>query len=472
MKRQIKALLISFAAIVLLVGAFFAVKIFVKPAEKPEEPIIGSYQLINENYKTAQKIEISNNNGEFTINRLEDSVFGIAEFEGYPQDKANYTLLFSGISKFTSTDKIVSPENLEPYGLKNPEGKAKIYYDNENSYTIYVGGQSLYSETEGRYVRIEGDENVYVLDSSTADLILAKKTDFISLAITNESFENLTDILNKAEFSGSKITPFSIVPAQVTYDGENYNDSFKIDMPYDIFIDDDKAGTVFSTLFNLFASGIEVLGYNDSDLAKYGLDNPATICKLSYGEESEIIISLGNKSEEGYYYMITDQYRVIYRISEHYAETLADISPASVMSTSPVLPSISLVDNMIIDYGGERYDYKITSDPSDKTYLKIEKDGEEIRKEDFQKFYSTALLYKVTDIADTSKEGEPTLRIEYVYSDDAKGSDIVEFYNIGERKYKVVKNSAAGYITKSTSVKDITDLLEKLISGERIVADE
>lgn len=472
MKRQVKALLISLVAVVLLVGALFSLKLFVKPTEESPETEKGNYTLISENYKTANKLELTNNNGSFEINRIEESVFSIPGFEEYPQDSADFVILFSGISRLSSADMVSAPEDLEPFGLKNPKGKATIYFDNGKSYTLLVGGESPYSETEGRYIKLEGDKNVYVLDKSVADLILAKKTDFISLNITNINFEKLTDVLKRADFSGKNVKAFSLLPEQKTYDGTNYAASFKISLPYDIFIDDDKANTVFTTLLNLFASDIEVLGYTDNDLRKYGLLDPSVVASFTFSEDESIKLTLGNKSDEGYYYLISDKYKVIYRVSDHYAETLATISPVSVMSTSPVLPTIYSVNNMIIDWKGERYNYKILSDPSDKTFLEVKLDGKEINAADFKRFYSTALLYKATDISDTNVEGSPSLRIEYVYSDKQKGSDILEFYSIGERRYKVVKNKTSAYITKSSEINAITTILDKLIAGERIVSDE
>lgn len=472
MKRQVKALLISLIAVVLLVGALFSLKLFIKPQEEIPEIEKGNYTLISENYKTASKIELTNNNGSFRIDRIEEAVFSIPGFEEYPQDVADFVILFSGISRLSSADMVPDPEDLEPYGLKNPEGTAKIYFDNGKSYTVFVGAESPYSETEGRYMKIEGDKNIYVLDKSVADLILAKKTDFISLSITNVSFEKLTDVLKRADFSGKNVKAFSLIPEQKTYDGINYAASFKLSLPYDIFIDDDKANTVFSTLLNLFASDIEVLGYTDADLRKYGLSDPSVVASFTFSEDESIKLTLGNKSDEGYYYLISDKYKVIYRVKDHYAETLATISPVSVMSTSPVLPNIHSVQNMIIDYKGERYNYKIVSDPSDKTFLEVKLDGKEIPAADFKRFYSTALLYKATDISDTNVEGSPPLRFEYVYNDKQKSSDLLEFYSIGERRYKVVKNKTSAYITKSSEINDITTVLDKLIAGERIVADE
>jgi hypothetical protein len=472
MKRQVKALLISLVAIVLLVGVLFSLKLFIKPTEETPEPQKGSYTLISENYKTASKIEITNNSGSFIIDRIEDSVFSIPGFEDYPQDAADFVILFSGISRLSSSDMVPSPEDLEPYGLKNPAGKATIYFDSGKNYTVLVGGESPYSETEGRYMKIDGDDNIYVLDKSVADLILAKKTDFISLNITNINFEKLTDVLKRADFSGKNVKAFSLLPEQKTYDGTNYADSFKISLPYDIFIDDDKANTVFSTLLNLFASDIEVLGYTDDDLRKYGLLDPSVVASFTFSEDESIKLTLGNKTEDGDYCLISDKYKVIYRVSEHYAETLATISPVSVMSTSPVLPTIYSVNNMIVDWKGERYNYKIISDPSDKTFLEVKLGNAEINSADFKRFYSTALLYKASDIAEPVAEGAPSLRIEYVYSDKQKGSDILEFYSIGERRYKVVKNKVSAFITKSSEINAITALLDKLIAGERIVLDE
>lgn len=467
MKRQLKAILIAAPIVVLLIAAAVVIKLVLPKGETETEIPIVSHPVIQESPQTLTKIEISNTTGSFVIEKDENGSLGIEEYTPYPQNNANYLLLQNGLSSFISSAKIEGTKDLDVYGLKNPSAKAKVYFSTGLEYTLYIGNEATYAAEKSRYVKIEGDDNVYVMISEVAEIITCPKHDFLSLVVTNIDYQNMVETFSKIEISGKDTPSISIVPGTYTYDGVTYVDELKIDYPYDIFVSSEKSTTVFSTVLNIHASGIEVLGYKNADLSKYGFSDPTTICRLSLKDGTKTTIYLGNKSEEGYYYLLTDQYPIIYRVDSHYAEVLKNLSPSSIMSEFVTLPPIGLVKQMKIEFEGKKYIYDISSDPSDAQYLEVKLNSEAVSAEDFRAFYAEALRYYVTDITDIPK-GDRYLKIEYVYKDSSKGSDVMEFYDIGEYKYAVVKNSAAAYITQRGYVQNITNTFKKLLAGETI----
>lgn len=471
MKRQLKTLLIAVGAVALLVGAVLLLQIIANHKRENEDNSsteTQQYTVIEESYSGINRIDVKNENDEYTILRVETDEFSIAEFEGYPQSKSNYTLVAGGLASFISEDIVKSPQDLSIYGLEVPKATVKAYFDNGKEYTVYVGAAAEYSSSKGYYAMLEGNSDVYVLDSSTAELLICPKINYISLVLSNSSSENLIEEVESAQFSGTATIPFSLRKEKLTYDGTNYSDSLKLNVPYDIYVNEDKAEAVLSSMFNTFAGGVVKLGPTDEELEKYGFNNPSVSLSIKYGDDETLQMMLGGKDGNGNYYIMNNEYDVVYLISEGNVSNWSQIKPADIMASTPVMPSIYLVKEMLISYGGETYNFKITSDPADTSYISIKLNGEAVDTDNFKKFYAKAISYVATDTTLESVTTEKELEITYVYKDSASESETVAFYSIGARKYQVVKNGKSSFITNYNGVKDIEEALGKLLAGESI----
>ncbi len=469
MKRQLKTLIIALSAVLaLLIAVIIFDAIAKREGNKPIDTPAAEYNVVAENYKNLVKIEIENKNDKFVIEKDEDDVLSIAEFKGFPQSTGNYTIVSSGVSNFVTKYKIENPEDLDAYGLKAPQATAHIHYSSGRSYKIFIGNQADYSAGMGYYSMLEGDNNVYVLDSSTAELLICPKINYISLVLSNSTSEDLISDVNSVSFSGTDVVPFTLSKAKITYDGLEYDDTLKINKPYDIYVEEEKMEAVLSSLLNLFANEVEKLGTTSADLQKYGLLNPSCKVTINKGSDETLVISVGGKSPDGKRYIMTDKYDVVFKVLEENIANFSKIAPKNVMSTRPVVPSIFLVKNLIVETGGKSYNFQITSDPNDTGYIKIKLDGKEIDEANFKKFYATTIDYEAVDTAAPGTSGEKELTITYVYRDSATPSDKIEFYYNDARQYKAVKNGESYFITNYNGVKNIITRLEKLIKGESI----
>ena len=469
MKRQLKTLIIALSAVlVLVIGVVVFDAISKRNNNNLPEVQATEYNVIAENYKNLVKIEVENKNDRFVIERGEDEVLSISEFEGFPQSTGNYTIVSSGVSNFITKYKIENPENLDDYGLKSPQATVSIYYSSGRSYKIFIGNQADYSAGMGYYSRLDGDNNVYVLDSSAAELLICPKINYISLVLSNSTSEDLIADVNTISFSGTDVVPFSLSKAKITYDGLEYDDTLKLNRPYDIYVDEDKAESVLSSLLNLFATEVEKLGTTTADLQKYGLLNPSCKAEINMGSDETLVISVGGKAPDGMRYIMTDKYDVVFKVQEENISNFSKIAPKNIMSARPVLPSIFLVKNLIVETGGKSYNFEITSDPNDTSYIKIKLDGKEVDTANFKKFYATTIDYEAVDTATSGASGEKELTLTYVYRDSATPSDKIEFYYNDARQYKAVKNGDSYFITNYNGVKNIITRLEKLLNGEEI----
>jgi hypothetical protein len=469
MKKQIKTLIIAASVLLVLIGAVLVLAAISDGKEGAESASSEreSYSVISEKTSNLEKIVINNSFGEYTIERDEENNLTLPGFEKYPLSAANLTLVSNGLSMFSSNDKIASPEDLSVYGLSSPSATATAYFKNGKQYTVKVGKKSEYSENLGYYALVEGDENVYVLNPSASELLMCDKMQYISLVLSNTTEEEVLPLVEKAEFSGSGVTPFKLEKAKITTDGITYSDTLKLSDPYDIFVDSEKAETVFTAMLNMHASVVEKLSPAEEDLSRYGLKNALAVLDITYKESKKLKIRLGNKTEDGCYYIMNDEYDVVYKISADNISNWVGLKPASVMMTLPVYTPIYVLNELHVTYDGKTYIYDIDADPSLKSQIEVSLRGEgKIDVDNFKKFYAKTMLYAVTDTMTEIPSSAKDFSLTYVY-DNGK-ADTVDFYDMGSRRYQVLKNGKGRFITTYTEVKTLKDTFGKLIKGEPI----
>ena len=469
MKKQIKTLIIAASVLLVLIGTVLVLQLISdgNKGEQNSSTEKEAFSVIAEKTDNLQKIEISNSFGQYTVERNDEGELTVPGFEEYPLSAANLTILSSGISMFSSYDKIASPEDLSAYGLSSPAATATAYFKNGNQYTVKVGKMAEYSESLGYYALVEGDPNVYVLNSSASELLQCDKIQYISLVLSNTTEDEVLPLVNKAEFSGTDVTPFKLEMGKLTTDGITYTDTLKLSDPYDIFIDSEKAETVFTAMLNMHATSVEKLSPTGDDLVRYGLKNPSAVLNITYKETETLRIRLGSKGEDGYYYIMNEDYDVVFKISADNISSWVGLKPASVMMTIPVYSPLYIVDELHVTYEGETYIYDIDSDPSLRSQVEVSLRGEgEVDVDNFKKFYVKTLLYAVTDVMSEVPTTEKEFSLTYVYDDGT--SDTVEFYNMGSRRYQVLKNGKGRFMTTYTEVKNLEDVFGKLLRGEPI----
>lgn len=468
MKRQIKTLIIAASVLLLLVGAVLVLQLVSGgEGDAGSSSEKEAFSVISEKTANLQTLVIKNSFGEYTIERNEDGELSVPGFEKYPLSTSNITLVSNGIAMFSSYDKIESPENLSNYGLSSPEATAVAYFKNGKEYTVKVGKKAEYSESLGYYALVEGDPNVYVLNPSASELLMCDKMQYISLVLSNTTEEEVLPLVEKAEFTGNSVTPFNLEKAKITTDGITYTDTLKLSDPYDIFVDSEKAEKVFTAILNMHASGVEKLSPTREELNGYGLLSPAAYLNVTYKETENLRIKLGNKSEDGFYYIMNEEHDVVFKISAENVSTWVNLKPSLVMMTLPVYTPVHVLNEMHITYEGTTHVYEIDADPSVKTQLEVNLKGKgEVDTDNFKKFYAKTMLYAVTDTVSEVPSSQMEFALTYVYDDGRR--DTVEFYDMGSRRYQVVKNGKGRFVTTHTEVKDLEKTFSKLLSGEPI----
>jgi hypothetical protein len=282
-----------------------------------------------------------------------------------------------------------NPSDLSIYGLDSPVKLTFILTDGTQN-VLFVGNEV---PTGGSYyARKEGDPAVYTIGSYEAEKLLQTKLDLIEKELYDEPYvpEDFTAL--SYERKGAKVF-------DATSDGQG---NWFLSYPIETEANFSSIYTILENIGELTA--FEYIDENVEDLGKYGLKNPSYV--LTYtAKENTYKLSLGSKTEKGYFYAIMNDENLVFTIPGSTFPFLD--KPIEEIVTSFVhLQNINDVAEMRVEIDGRTDISKINVDKEDdekSTYefngilLTGEKDEEYISA--FKKYYQGAIGILVNKVA-------------------------------------------------------------------------
>lgn len=108
----------------------------------------------------------------------------------------------------TSSEVIKGPEDTDQYGFNNPTNKIVIMMSDNTSKTFIIGKQNEF-DTSKYYLMLEGDKNVYVIDSTipsafTSDLDALEETTTVEETSTVETTTKARETVTTEESATTK----------------------------------------------------------------------------------------------------------------------------------------------------------------------------------------------------------------------------------------------------------------------------
>ena len=139
-----------------------------------------SINIISENIKNINSIDIINNYGEY--NFVKDSNLVIKDLVNYQKNKSAYKNLSDKVCNLVA-DKIVSESDIDfkLYGFDSPQAKINIKYNNNLEINLLVGNSA--PGNIGYYVTKQDTPIVYLVSDDIISVFLKSKLDYISLNI-------------------------------------------------------------------------------------------------------------------------------------------------------------------------------------------------------------------------------------------------------------------------------------------------
>ncbi len=469
-KRLIKVL--ATILIVALLGGLAAVSIKIKTPETSKSQEESSIELLSLEVDNVKEFTVKNNAEtiEFVSGEGAYSWFIDGVDPGLTNSNEIYDLVGKGC-KFFATEKIEDAKQDSAYGLQKPFLTLEI--TEKEKYVLLVG--DLTANEDSRYVKLKGDEAVYVVPSYNFDSFEVTALSFASTSVVSgaelsEADENNQEV-SKYFYSGL-IQYFDECYAgggsmdyslKLKYNG---NMGYKMVEPYNKDINPDSALEFLSIIkYGLTADG--VYAYNQDNLKKYGLDNPIKI-KITAADRYSVKLNIGKLQSDGYYPVTASGRIPVFKVkSSEFAFLFLDLD--TYFSTHIISDSVSGFSK--VQFSGSDTDSTYTFIKADEkdTTPKTKIDGKEIDFEQFRRLYKRVLGMASVELADGNEiPGDTVLRMVFDYEDEETEQKVLEIKKYTARKYLVYQSGDVYGIVTKTDVKNIINSAVAIKNGKEI----
>lgn len=504
MNKKIKTLLLALGGVIVLVAVLLAL-LLTKPEENSETEESSSaasdegISLVDESIDDLKQLKITNESGTFEIlpetttetnddgEEEEVTRYIVQELKDYSQSTTSARALINPLIMLSADSKVSdSVDDLSKYGLDKPLATAE-WTCGDNSYALKLG---MHNEAAGEYYfMLDGDEALYTMSESSADLLLDSAFSYIETKLT-ESGDSSTGTYPAMDML--KITrpdldePIVLEPYESEEDDalRSYNSNYVLTSPIHSELNYYVEEEYLPTLFGLSAE--EAVGYYDeAEAANFGFDEPAAVLEMNY-EGGDVTLTVGSEvpmavTEDGededatvYRYLLVNNNGLLYTIAESDLDFL-NWMPDDLITTLPILPNIVTLSSLEVELDGESYTFDIVNEydeesETDKT-TGVSYNGEELDLDIFKKYYQLAISSSVENINLDDNDADPLLTITFNYTEG--GSESIAFYPMesDSRRMQVAVNGELTYEGRIAYIEKVRTETEHLLNGETVDID-
>ena len=438
-----------------------------------------SFLIIDSSSDKILGVDVSNEKGKFSIIKDESgkTLWSVKELKGLDQSQSLLSNIMDKVIQYKG-EKLVeeNAEDLNKYGLKNPQAEFTVKFSDNTKRTFLIGNKA--PDDKKYYYITEKDSNkIYLVAKSYINDFLKGKEQYVSISLIDSPEEvdfgelviSRKDLDYKMKFIEDK-----------SGDEDNGMMSAQIMVsPIYSYLNGTTSQNVTHGLWGLKANSAVVTFPKDSDKKKYGISDP--LATIDYKGESEhftlyignaiyATTSKGQKSDTivGYYCYLTgvDGKDCIWEIP---AENIAwtDIVPEDIITTIMTYNNISKIDTMSIKSNDVSKKYELKSENED--LKSVKSDGKDIKVEDFKTFYQYFLSCPTTEIWFKNTAGDKFMTVEINSGDN---TDKLEFFKdkSSERKAVVKRNGQTSFRIPMEWCEKFNQNINALDNGKEILA--
>lgn len=182
MKKQYIKLGCLAIVLIVCVAGYFLISNYYDEKEEQEKNANNIVAFSLDDYKAAKAITYTYNSNTVNLVQKDDKWMIDGDSETDLDESKVETEMLAALVEIVAEEKIGATTDLEGYGFVQDDDTISastniitITDSNDEKHTIYIGNANPYDSSK-YYMMVEGDENVYVVDSSLVDSF-AKSTD-------------------------------------------------------------------------------------------------------------------------------------------------------------------------------------------------------------------------------------------------------------------------------------------------------
>ena len=274
-KKKLIGLLTALVVLTLLTAAYFCLKNYNKEQEAGSETEDTSVAVtsIEETDITGLTYILDKEKLEF---KKENDSWHYAQDENFPVDQDKMKTLLDNFKDIKAVRDLGQLENLEDYGLKEPQNTVTVTSNNGVETVFYIGNEN---ETTGDYyMYMNNPEHVYTVGSTFANAFNGKLYDLV----VDSSFPSITSnsiIKAVVDQQDNQLTLESSRDDSATWSVTDSKNEKKE-------ADGTKSNQLLSNVTSL--NFTDYIDYNCKDLEQYGLKDPSAVITLDYTITSEV----------------------------------------------------------------------------------------------------------------------------------------------------------------------------------------
>lgn len=294
-----------------------------------------------------------------------DDTWGYDQDPEFPLDQDNVDTLVGNIVSLSAEQELEDDSlNLSDYGLDAPTNIV-TFTDDSGTTKITIGNEN--TTTGIWYLYLNDDTGkIYLADESFDTMF---PDDMMSWAdgesLPSITADNITDIRVEHGDDSYQIT------ADTEEDTTNWTVTDHSGFSHEG--DGDQIGTLTGTLASLSYGGM--VEYNCTDMAQYGLSDPAAVVWVHYTEEQaddtsdedqeneaeastvtvekDLVLFVGNQNEDGNYYVTTEGSHEVHTITGDTMDSVLDLLASDFWSLYVNPVTVTDIRSMDITYNGQ-----------------------------------------------------------------------------------------------------------------------
>ena len=396
-------------------------------------------------------------------------------------------------SDSTSSGDTESGAN-DPYGFGKPYSVLNVELNDGGGYKVTVG--SVSPDKSGRYINISGDgdfkkheKTAYLVDTSVINCVgnsLLNSVNMISAPAITSSGEN------DEYFDSGELIKFD----ELLIGGRLHKDTIKVICPSDDLsllsymieepneqaANDESVNSILGIVGGVYNSGAYVLDYKNSDIKKYGLDNPYLTYYIKVGDRY-IDMKISELQDDGYYAYtvnysndggktVVDK-NIIYKLNAEGYEYF-ELKSEEIFFEKLFIEYVKYVESMSVTVSGEpTHTFTLDHEEGNEAHFTVTTEkGKEIDDDEFCYYYARLLYLTALENDDTDYAvgDDFVIKFKISYTTEGKADDEIVIYpydkNVRRYVYKLNGNGTA--LVSKTLVEDLINCLEPLASGKSI----
>ena len=501
MKKTTKSLIIAISSVAVLVGGFLAVYYLLPSQENADDDTVSNpvsrstseseedhYHLISYAPADIKKIDVENETGKYTVlsstptvesenssGTLEkltaDTVYTLVGYEDMELNTGSPDTLADDASSVTATKIVNDGSKKSDFGFDSPRAVINVEYTSGDKKTIRVGDDA--PSNKGAYLMIDGDENVYLVESDSVDGFLGGAMEMLSKEIGKTADQDEDNIFTQMKFSGDI---FDGKEVEFGYpESGGFTETYVIKSPDKSVANEETVSYMLGSVRSLTAKSVIQVNADEASINKYGLDKPYVTVKAQY-PDIKVNYKATKPDSEGNFYLLSNN--IIYQMNKE-SVPWVNYKYEQLFPTEVLSPDSDKVTKITVEANGKKYDFVVsrtteTTHDDDKdtdvesTSVAVTCNGKEISEGCYNSFYQNLTSAKRNGLSKVNSDKKKLLTVTYEFTDGTNAK--AEYFEGENRKCSVLVNDTLGSMSYDSYVKKIIEDVSKAANGETVTS--